>query len=231
MLDFLERTVRQLQNLGITSSQYGCLLTPVVLKKISQDIKLAILRNTEQKEKFDLESLMEKFKKELEGREKISFLSGSTVIACSNSAKYTRSQLPATASALFTSEKGTPYCVYCTQQHQSTKCTVVTNIDARKAILRKKGKCFSNVRSGYLAKNCPSKIKCYHCSKTHRPSICVSMKKKRVELSSVTPPIIQASSGKIEQVQSQQQQASIRGADEQMSESSGMGDLLNVLNL
>ena len=78
MFDFLERTVRQLQNLGITSSQYGCLLTPVVLTKIPQDIKLAILRNTEQTEKFDLESLMKKFKKELEAREKISFLSGST---------------------------------------------------------------------------------------------------------------------------------------------------------
>ena len=59
---------------------------------------------------------------------------------------------PAMASALFTSEKGTPYCVYCTQQHRSTKCTVVTNIDARKAILRKKAKCFSCVRSGHLPK-------------------------------------------------------------------------------
>ena len=73
MFDFLERTVRQLQNLGITSSQYGCLLTPVVLKKIPQDIKLAILRNTEQTEKSDLESLMKKFKKELEAREKLAF--------------------------------------------------------------------------------------------------------------------------------------------------------------
>ena len=114
MFDFLERTVRKLQNLGITSSQYGCLLTLVVLKKIPQDIKLAILHNTEQTEKFDLESLMEIFKKELEAREKISFLGGSTATAFSNSAKYTRSQQPATAPALFTSEKGAPYCVYCT---------------------------------------------------------------------------------------------------------------------
>ena len=70
MFDFFERTVRQLQNLGITSSQYGCLLTPVVLKKIPLDVMFAILCNTEQTEKFDLESLMEKFKKELEAREK-----------------------------------------------------------------------------------------------------------------------------------------------------------------
>ena len=232
MFDFLERTVRHLQNLGITSSQYGCLLTPVVLKKIPQNNKLAILHNTEQTEKFDLESLMEKFKKELEAREKITFLSGSTAIECSNSAKYTRSQQPATASALFTSERGTPYCVYCTQQHQSTKCRVVTNIDARKAILRKKGKCFSCVRSGQLAKNCPSKIKCYHCSKTHHPSICDSLKKNRVELSSATPPIIPPASDKIEQVQSQQEQSIIREADERMlSESSGVRDLPNVLNL
>ena len=60
------------------------------------------------------------------------------------------------------------------------------------------------------------KIKCYHCSKTHHPSICDSLKKNRVELSSATPPIIPAPSGKVEQVQSQQQQASIGGGDEQM---------------
>ena len=63
MFEFLEGTVGQLQNLGITSSQYRCLLTPIVLKKITQDIKLSILHNTEQTEKFDLESLMEKIKK------------------------------------------------------------------------------------------------------------------------------------------------------------------------
>ena len=44
-----------------------------------------------------------------------------------------------------------------------------------------------------------------------------SLKKNRVELSSATPSIIPAPSGKIEQVQSQQQQSSIRGIDEQMS--------------
>ena len=81
---------------------------------------------------------------------------------------------------------------------------VVPNIDARKASLRKKGKCFSCMRSSHLAKNCPSKVKWYHCSKTHHPSICDSLKKNRVELSSATLPIIPAPSGKIEQVQSQQ---------------------------
>ena len=46
-----------------------------------------------------------------------------------------------------------------------------------------------------------------------------------MELSSATPSIIPASSGKIEQVQSQQQQASIRGSDEHMfSGPSGMGE-------
>ena len=60
--------------------------------------------------------------------------------------------------------------------------------------------------------------------KTHHPSICDSLKKNRVELSGVIPPIIPAPSCKIEQIQSQKQQSSIRGADEQMlSESSGIG--------
>ena len=63
------------------------------------------MEQTEKTEKFDLESLVQKFKKELEAREKVRFLSGNTSTACSNSAKYTRSQQPATASALFTSKK------------------------------------------------------------------------------------------------------------------------------
>ena len=100
----------------------------------------------------------------------------------------------------------------------------MANTDARKAILRKKVKCFSCMPSDHLAKNCPLKIKCYHFSGTHHPSTCDSLKKNRMELSSATPPIMPAPSGKVEQFQSQEQQSSIREADGQMSSgSSGMG--------
>ena len=45
--------------------------------------------------------------------------------------------------------------VYCNRQHSALKCNVVTKPDVRCSILRRKGKCFSCLKSGHLAKNCP----------------------------------------------------------------------------
>ena len=76
-----------------------------------------------------------------------------------------KGKLPYTSSTLFAG-KDRPYfptCVYCNQQHSSLKCNVATKPDARRAILRRKGKCFSCLKSGHLAKNCAT-IKRHHTS-------------------------------------------------------------------
>ena len=48
----------------------------------------------------------------------------------------------------------------------------MTNIAARRAILRKKGKCFLCLKSGHIIKYCDSQHKCQKCGGHHHVSIC-----------------------------------------------------------
>ena len=63
-------------------------------------------------------------------------------------------------------------CIYCKRDHPSSKCTVVTDVQARKNILRNKARCFTCLKSGHKARNCKSKIKCYKCNGRHHISVC-----------------------------------------------------------
>ncbi|XP_028415550.1 uncharacterized protein LOC114538622 [Dendronephthya gigantea] len=49
---------------------------------------------------------------------------------------------------------------------------IVTDRAARRAILRKKGKCFLCLRSGHIIKHCDSHYKCQKCGGHHHLSIC-----------------------------------------------------------
>ena len=48
----------------------------------------------------------------------------------------------------------------------------MTDIAARRAILRKKGKCFLCLKSGHIIKYCDSQHKCQKCGGHHHVSIC-----------------------------------------------------------
>ena len=79
---------------------------------------------------------------------------------------------PVTAAQLHLSDKTAVSCVHYKQQHRSNKCQVVTNVACRRCILRKKGIRFVCLRSGHIARNCLSNMKCLKCRKAHNISIC-----------------------------------------------------------
>ena len=52
-------------------------------------------------------------------------------------------------------------CIYCNKDdHFSSKCTTVSSHESRKAILRRKGRCFICLDSGHVAKDCTSTYVC-----------------------------------------------------------------------
>ena len=58
-----------------------------------------------------------------------------------------------TTSGLF-GETSQPKCVYCSKAgHFSSKCQNVSNIQSRKAILRRNRRCFICLEAGHIAKN------------------------------------------------------------------------------
>ena len=65
-----------------------------------------------------------------------------------------------------------PTCVYCGQHHSSVQCTFVTNVQRRKDILKKSGRCFICIRKNHLSRNCRSQSRCSKCHVRHLSSIC-----------------------------------------------------------
>ena len=43
-------------------------------------------------------------------------------------------------------------CIYCRRDHPSSRCTVVTEVKARKSILRNKGRCFVCLKPSHIAR-------------------------------------------------------------------------------
>ena len=82
----------------------------------------------------------------------------------------------ATVSTFVVQDKG--FCVFCRQQHPPWKCTKVTSIIARRAILRKYARCFVCLRNGHIARDCKSDYKCNKCTKKHHISICDAEERK-----------------------------------------------------
>jgi len=80
-----------------------------------------------------------------------------------------------TSSTLFSNNEGPPlnkdkWCTFCNGPHPSTKCAVVADPEARKKILRQKGRCFGCLRSGHLSRDCEAR--CYRCGGNHHVSLC-----------------------------------------------------------
>ena len=80
--------------------------------------------------------------------------------------------IPQTSAALL-GGNSTPHCTFCRGKHPSFDCHVVTNLQERKNILRKTGRCFLCLRRGsHISPDCKSSVKCHICNGHHHVSLC-----------------------------------------------------------
>ena len=174
--DNLESHVRSLLSLGVDSKHYGTLLIPVVMEKLPSEVRLVVSRKFGDEE-WDLQLLLNYLKSEIQAREYCAFS-----VASSHSDKSEKDQnnkkqtnRPFTASALLTesqsqSKKGK--CAFCDGEHFASKCTVISDVKARKAFVREKRKCFNCLRDNHISKNCKSVNRCHNCKGHHHTAIC-----------------------------------------------------------
>jgi uncharacterized Zn-finger protein len=124
---------------------YGSLLALIMMSKLPDELRLIISRKTAS-EIWDLDNLLSTINEELQAREKCSFVSEASASDNSKNSKPSCNEKPKpfTASSLFSGSgnEGKVTCTYCGQQHPSARCTMVTDIAVRKAVLRQKGRCF-----------------------------------------------------------------------------------------
>ncbi|XP_065904623.1 uncharacterized protein [Dysidea avara] len=167
--DQVESQVRGLRALGIAADSYGSLLSPVILKKLPQELRLIVSREVREG-RWNLDELMRLIDVEIKARE----CASNTSNASTDGNRLLKAQgksLP-TNTALYSSESPVPKCSYCRQQHSSISCRTVTDPNERKQILRKAGRCFVCLRRHHTSRDCRSTLRCTGCGGRHHTSIC-----------------------------------------------------------
>ena len=146
LYDGVESHIRSLKTLGKESSSYGSLLSPVLMSRLPQELRLIISRQTAGTEPtFD--QLMKLFGDELEARKR--------AVVNTTAATQHRGQNLSTAATLITGKPATKIpCCYCQQEHSPASCKDVIQVNARKQVLRKAGRCFTCLRKGHISRNC-----------------------------------------------------------------------------
>ena len=61
---------------------------------------------------------------------------------------------------------------YCNSDHLTNSCDIVKDVQARKDILRRAGRCYICLRRNHISKNCRSALKCGKCQGRHHETIC-----------------------------------------------------------
>ena len=165
----LDKIIHGLESLGIRSSQYGSLLIPVIMSKFPNEIRLRVAREANN-DVWEIDELLEVIKKEVKARE----TSEVTRVNPNKAVPYnSRSQATANpTTSSFVTNSNTIRCVYCNGDHFSASCTKVVDINTRRDILKKTGRCFNCLKSHHKSRDCDSRKNCRHCHRRHHQSIC-----------------------------------------------------------
>ena len=165
--DRTEATVRSLKNVGFPIERYGTILSPIIMSKLPNDLRLIISRKLPQE--WELEGLLKHFGEELYLREKCAFaaIQGNAAVKSpsSNEGKFKRTSFEGITSSTATlfagsNEKGYILnCLFCNKRHFSASCTTVTDPFERKKILRQRRRCFVCLKSGHESRQCASQTK------------------------------------------------------------------------
>ena len=172
LYDEIETNLRSLKSLGVKPDSFGCLLVPILLSKLPSLLNLHLSRKFDTNtDVWDVDLIMEELKKELEARERCQSL------AEKNTPRFSRRE-PSTTESLYTGGNYVPSCAYCDGKHYSDRCKIVTDVNKRKELLRKKRRCFLCTRA-HFKKDCTTKKKCFQCKGNHHTSICEKEVEKR----------------------------------------------------
>ena len=161
--------VRGLETLEVTSDQYGSILTPVIMSKFPPDVRLRIARESEGKV-WNIGNVLKIIKQEVEARE----ASENTHVnppKSTNQSGRPPSSHNSTGSSLVINGSNVS-CVYCHHNHFSASCTKVVELNERRDILKRSGRCFNCLRSNHKSKDCDSSKNCRYCHRRHHQSIC-----------------------------------------------------------
>ena len=169
--DDLQAHTRSLATLGIDGDKYGVILTPLILSRVPQELRLEWSRDGKGHES-DLKFLLSFLEKEIQRRERSKMFQESLGPSFKYSVEERRPRV-ATASALQATStvKPSKTCCFCGKNHSTEKCFKLSgSIQVKKEKLKSAGLCIRCLLPGHIAKVCS--VVCRKCNGRHHEIIC-----------------------------------------------------------
>ena len=168
ILDQVECSVRNLRTLKVETSCYGSLLVPLVNEKLPNELRVNIAKSFAN-DIWDIDIMINFLKKEVEAKER-SFAVGMSFDLDDD---IKNSSDVFSSSALYSQNKYSSrkpkvqHCVFCDKNNRSSnRCFKITDMEARKDLVKQKKLCFVCLEKGHAAYSCT--LKNYSCKKCHR---------------------------------------------------------------
>ena len=152
--DSIEGHIRSLQSLGTSQEQYGSMLVPIILRKLSAETRRNLARS-HGSDQWTLNELLDTILQELRILE-----TGHTTLHTPTATFFTNT------------DRRQRSCTFCkSTSHTTSKCNVITDKQKRVEVVKQENLCF-NCLGHHKISQCPSKYRCKICKRKHHTSLC-----------------------------------------------------------
>ena len=171
LFDKITVNIRALRALGISSEQFGPMLSPVIMKTLPEDMKLEISRRLGGRWKID--EILSVLGVEIKTREAFAGPPREENRRRERKDRDHREPPPRTTESLAVNSRDVRNCVFCDAVHPLEKCPL--SVSERYEAAKKGRLCFRCLGSRHSAKACKSKSKCSSCNgNRHHSALCNS---------------------------------------------------------
>ena len=171
--DSVESHIRGLSSLGKSEHSYGDILVPVLLGKLSPDIRRNLAREHSNSQ-WILADLMTAILKEIRVLESGLYDSHNPMPRSTAASLHINSLESAKKQHRDNeSKKRQQQCVFCKKNHSAHNCDVVTDYQKRFDIVKEGRRCY-NCLAHHRVSQCTSKSRCRKCKRKHHTSLCSS---------------------------------------------------------
>lgn len=167
--------IRSLEALGVSGKQCEVFLTPIILSRLPNELRLEWARDGDGHES-DLEWLLQFLHKEISRLERSEAFKGKK--ATSEEKKFeskgSKEKVYSAAALHASSKQDGVLCSFCGKKHKSENCYAVLNLDGKERGEKIKGLglCFKCLKGGHMSRECKAHIKCTRCNGMHNVLMC-----------------------------------------------------------
>ena len=172
--DSIESHIRGLRSLGKSEHSYGDLLVPVIMARLTPEVRRNLAREHSSSQ-WVLSDLLAALQKEIRILESglHDFSSSTSSKSSTTAALQVGARDKREPSSARTTKRKVTSCVFCKGPHPTYSCETVTDHQKRVDVVKRDNLCF-NCLSHHKVSQCQSRFRCKKCGKKHHTTLCNS---------------------------------------------------------